>query len=113
MGEEVGDSIGVSGDVVEYEVKILQEFHPSGLPPSNLLWLTEVLKVFVICLDMNGVVSAKEVGAATLEPIYDGGHFLIVDIIVSFGGQEGTGVESYRVFFAVELLTDDHTEGKV
>jgi hypothetical protein len=83
-GEEVGNSVGVSRDVVEHKVKVLQEFHPSGLPTSDLLRLVEVLEVFMICLNMNGMVSAKEVGAATFEPIYDGGHLFVMDVVVPF-----------------------------
>jgi hypothetical protein len=62
VGEEVGDSVGVSRDVVEHKVEVLQEFHPSGLPARDLLWLTKVLEVFMICSNMNGVFGAKEVG---------------------------------------------------
>jgi hypothetical protein len=75
--------------------------------------LAEVLEVFVVCSDMNGVVGAKEVGAATFKPIHDSGHFFVVDVVVSFGGQEGTGMECYGVFFAVEFLTDNYAEGKI
>jgi hypothetical protein len=39
----------------------------------------------VICLDVDGVISAEEVRAATFESIYDSGHFFIMDVIVSFG----------------------------
>jgi hypothetical protein len=85
-GEEVGDGVRMPGDVVKYKVEILKEFHPSSLPSGNLLWLAEVLKVFVICLDVNGVVGAEEVGATAFEPIYDSGHFLVVNVVVLFGG---------------------------
>jgi hypothetical protein len=75
----------MSGDVVEYKVEVLQEFHPTGLPPCNLLWLTEILEVFVIHSNVNGVVHTEEVGATTLEAVDDGSHLFIVDVIVSFG----------------------------
>jgi hypothetical protein len=84
VGEEVCNGVGMSGDVVEHEVEILQELHPSGLPPCNLLWLMEVLEVLMIRSNMNRVVSAEEVGAAALESIYNGSHLFIVDVVVSF-----------------------------
>jgi hypothetical protein len=85
MGEEVGDGVGMSRDMVKCEIKVLKELHPSSLPASNLLRLAKVLEVFVICSDMNGVVGAEEVGAAAFKPIYDGSHLFIVDVIVLFG----------------------------
>jgi hypothetical protein len=83
-GEEVGNGVGVSGDVIEHKIEILQEFHPSGLPASDLLWLTEVLEVFMICSNVDGMVGAEEVGAAAFESIYNGSHLFIVDVVVSF-----------------------------
>jgi hypothetical protein len=34
--------------------------------------------------DVDGVVGAKEVGAAAFESVDNGGHFFIVNIVVSF-----------------------------
>ena len=42
-GEEVGNSVGVSGDVIEVVVKVLEELHPLGLAAHDFLWLVEVL----------------------------------------------------------------------
>jgi hypothetical protein len=41
-GEKIGNGIGVSRDVLEDKVKVLQEFHPSGLSAHDLLRLVEV-----------------------------------------------------------------------
>jgi hypothetical protein len=71
--------------MVKYEVKVLEEFHSPGLLASNLLGLVEVLEVFMVCLDVDGMIGSKEVGAATFESIYNGGHFFVVDVVVSFG----------------------------
>jgi hypothetical protein len=57
-GEEVGDSVGMPGDVVEYKVEILKEFHPSSLPSCDLLWLAEILKVFMVGANVDRVVGA-------------------------------------------------------
>jgi hypothetical protein len=84
VGEEVGDGVGMPWDVIKHKIEVLQEFHPSGLSAHNFLGLTEVLEVFMVCSDTDGVIGAKEVGAATFEPIDDGCYFFIVDIVVLF-----------------------------
>jgi hypothetical protein len=58
MGEEVGDSVCVSGNVFKGEIKVLEELHPSGLVAGDFLWLAEVLEVFVISSDDNRMISA-------------------------------------------------------
>jgi hypothetical protein len=83
-GEEVGNGVGMSGDVFEYEVKVLQEFHPSGLSACDFLRLAEVLEIFVISSDSNRMVGVEEVGVSTFESVDNGSHFFIVDIIVLF-----------------------------
>jgi hypothetical protein len=85
VGEEVGDGVHMSQYVVKYEVEVLEEFHPPGLSASNFLGLAKVLEVFVVCSDMDGVVGAKEIGATAFKSVYNGGHFFIVDVVVSFG----------------------------
>jgi len=47
-GEKVGDSVGSPGNVLQCVVEILEEFDPTSLPASHLLWFPEVLQVFVI-----------------------------------------------------------------
>jgi hypothetical protein len=84
-GEEVSNGVGTPRDVVEHKIEVLKEFHPSGLSACDFLWLTEVLEVFMVGSDVDGVFSAEEVGAATFEPIDDGGHLFIMDIVVLFG----------------------------
>jgi hypothetical protein len=45
-------------DVFQCEVEVLKEFHSPSLMAGNFLWLTEVLEVFMVHADDNGVVSA-------------------------------------------------------
>jgi hypothetical protein len=84
VGEEVGDGVSVSWHVIKYEIEVLKEFHPMGLSAGDFLGLVEVLEIFVISSDVNGMVGAQEVGVAAFESIDDGGHFFIVDVVVSF-----------------------------
>jgi hypothetical protein len=69
--------------VVKHKVEVLEELHPSGLSAGDFLRLAKVLEVFVICSDVDGVISTKEVGATAFKPIHNGGHFFIMDIVVS------------------------------
>jgi hypothetical protein len=84
LGEKVGNHVGVSRDMFEYKVKVLEEFYPSGLPACNLLGLKEILEVFMIGSDGDWVFGTEEVRAGAFESVDDGGHFLVMDIVVSF-----------------------------
>jgi hypothetical protein len=84
MGEEVGNGVRVSRDVFQDEIKVLEELHPPGLVASDFLWLAEELKVFMVSSDGDGVVGIQEIGAATLKAVNNGGHLLIMNIIVPF-----------------------------
>jgi hypothetical protein len=88
MREEIGNSVGVARDMGQFVVEILEVFDPSGLSTSNLLQLVEVLEVFMIRVDLNGVCSSKEKGTTTFEPKKDGGKFFIMGVVVLFGGKE-------------------------
>jgi hypothetical protein len=50
---------------------------------------------------------------STFKAIDDCSHFFIVDVIVSFRWEEGTGVESDRVFSILEFLADNCPKGEV
>ena len=43
VGEKVGNGVGMSEDVFEMVVEVLEEFHPLGLSACDFLWLSEVL----------------------------------------------------------------------
>jgi hypothetical protein len=70
--------------VVQYKIEVLQELHPSSLPAHDFLRLAEVLEVFMVCPDVDGVVGAEEVGVAAFKPVHNGSHLFIVDVVVSF-----------------------------
>ena len=58
MGKEIGNSVSVSRDVFKVVIKVLEEFHPSGLLACDFLWLSEVLQVFMVCLDHDWMVGS-------------------------------------------------------
>jgi hypothetical protein len=86
MREEIGDSVHVSRDVGQFIVEILKVFDPAGLSTSNLLQLAEVLEIFVIGVNFDGVHGTKKEGSTTFESEQDGCKFLVVGIVVLFGG---------------------------
>jgi hypothetical protein len=49
-GEEVSNHICVSGNMFQGEVKVLEEFHPSGLVTGDFLGLVEVLEWSVLMM---------------------------------------------------------------
>jgi hypothetical protein len=85
-GKEISDSIRVTRDVGQFIIKILKVLDPAGLLTGNLLRLAEVLEVLVICTDLNRVCSSKEERSTTFESEQDGCKFLVVGIVVLFGG---------------------------
>src|SRR5258708_19666481 len=103
----------MSGDVIETVVEILEEFHPLGLASCDFLWLTEILEVFVICADHDGMISAKEIQATTFEAVYNGCHFFIMDVIVLFRREESSRVECNWVSSICEFLANDDTESEI
>jgi hypothetical protein len=86
--KEISDGVHVSGDMGQFIVKILKVLDPTGLSTSNLLWLTEVLEVFVVGADLDGVRSSKEKGVTTFEPEQDSCEFLVVGIVVFLDGEK-------------------------
>jgi hypothetical protein len=109
--KEVGDRIWMTGNVGQFIVEILQILDPVGLSTSNFLRLTEVLEIFVVGANFDGLSSAKEERAATFKSKQDGCEFLIMGIIVLFGGEETAGVEGNGEDTVIELLRDDGSEG--
>jgi hypothetical protein len=85
-GKEISDGVRVTRDVGQFIVEILEIFDPAGLSTSNLLWLAEVLEVLVVGSDLNWLRGTKEEGSSTLEPKQDGCEFLVVGVVVLFGG---------------------------
>jgi len=63
-------------------VEILQEFDPTRLPSSNLLWIAEILKVFVVSADANSVCSTQEQGATAFKAKNYRSEFLVIGVVV-------------------------------
>ena len=91
-------------------VEILEELNPSSLSPSYFLWFLEVLKVFVICKDFDGVLHTQEEGASTFEAKDDASEFFIMNIIILFSREEAPRVKHDRIHAIVVFLSNDHPQ---
>jgi hypothetical protein len=84
--EEVGDCVRKTRDVGEDIGKVLKESDPTGLMDGDFLWFTEILEVFMVCVNLNGMLCAEEEWLTTFEAKDNCGQFFIMDIIVLLGG---------------------------
>jgi hypothetical protein len=73
-------------DVGQFIVEILKVLNPAGLLTSNLLRLAEVLEILVVGANLNQLCGSKKEGSTTLESEQDGCEFLVVGVVVLFGG---------------------------
>jgi hypothetical protein len=67
----------------------------------------------VVSSNDDRVVGAQEVRVSALEAVDYGGHFFIVDIVVSLCWEKGMGMKGYGMPPVLEFLTDHCSKGKV
>jgi hypothetical protein len=84
--EEVGDRVRKTRDVGESIGEVLKESDPTGLTAGDFLWFMEILEVFMVCANLNGMLCAEEEQLTTFEAKDNCGQFFIMDVIVLFGG---------------------------
>ena len=68
----------------DFEVKISEVEQPSCLVTVEVLCLTEVRQILVICEDLYGEGGTVEVMPSGLQGLDDGEEFSVVDVVVSF-----------------------------
>jgi hypothetical protein len=85
-GKEISNGVRVTRNVGQFIVEILEVLDPVGLSTSNFLWLAEILEILVIGSNLDRLCSTEEEGSTTLESEQDGCKFLVVGIVVLFGG---------------------------
>ena len=85
-GEHV-DLLGESTrSMVDVKVEGAEEFGPTSLSAVEVSLFEKVLKVFVVGKDLDAMAGAFQVVAPVLEGLDDGEKFLVVDVVVEFGG---------------------------
>ena len=68
----------------DFEVKISKVEQPSHLTMIEILCLTEVRQVLVVCKDLDGKGGAVEIMSPGLQSADDGEEFSIVDVVIPF-----------------------------
>ena len=109
-GKEVRDGVCCPRNVFQRIVEVLQELDPTGLPARHLLWLTEVLQIFVVCEDPYRVLRTEEKGAATFETENDASKLPVVNVVIAFGGDEAARVKRDRVHAVYVFLCYDDAQ---
>ena len=73
----------------ELEVKVCQVYKPASLSAGEMLGLAEISEVFIVSEDLYWKRGSLKVVVPHLQGIDDSEEFSVVDIIVSFGWEEG------------------------
>jgi hypothetical protein len=106
-GKEISNGVGVSRNVGQFIIEILEVFDPTSLMTGDLLGLTKVLEVLMVHMNLDRVCHSKKQGATTLEPKDDCGKLFVMGIVILFCREETSGVESNQVDPIVEFLSYD------
>ena len=99
-------------DVDDLEIEIHKVEQPPCLAAVEVLGLTEVRQVLVICEDLYGEGGTMEIVPLGLQSADDGEELLVVDIVVSFGWDKRLGEVRTGVPVAVRVgLEEDGARG--
>jgi hypothetical protein len=82
-----------------------------GLTTGDLLRFVEVLEIFMVHANFNGVLCTKEEWSSTFETKDNCSQFLIIDIVVLFSWLETAAVEADRVNAVSKFLGNDSSKG--
>ena len=91
------------------EVEVLKEHHLPGLAARQFLGLAEVSEVFVIHEQGDGMSGSLQVMLPVFKSMDDGKQFLIIDVIVSFGGGESLRQVSTGVKITITISLHENT----
>ena len=87
-GESIRSGKEAARDMDDFEVKISEVEQPPRLAAIEVLGLTEVRQVLVICEDLYGEGGTVEVVSPGLQGADDHEEFSVINVIVSFSGDE-------------------------
>ena len=87
-GEGVRSGKETAWDMDDLEIKIHKIEQSLCLVAVEILGLTEVRQVFVICEHLNGERGAMEVVPPGLQGMDDCEEFPVIDVVIAFGGNE-------------------------
>ena len=90
--------------MVEGEVESGQKERPPSLPPVEFLGSHKIFQVFVICPNLESVLSPFQVVSPLFKGSNDGQHLLVMHIIVSFYFTQAFGQKGNWMPFAIFSL---------
>ena len=111
-GEGIWSSKEASWDMDDFKIKVSKVEQPPHLATVEVLCLTEVRQVLVICEDLDEEWGSMEVMSPGLQGMDDGEELPVVDVIVSFCWDEQLGEVGAWVPVAVQVsLEEDGARG--
>ena len=99
--EGIGSSQKVAWDMDDFQIKVCEVKQPACLAAVQVLGLTEVCQVLVICKDLDREGEAMEIMSPGFQGTDDCEKLSVVDIIVSFCRDERLREVGARVPVAV------------
>ena len=75
-------------DMDDFEVKIGRVEQPACLSTVEVLCLTEIHKVLVVCKDLDEEGGSMEIMSPGFQGVNDGEQLLVIDVIVLFSRDE-------------------------
>jgi hypothetical protein len=99
-GQSIGLSHGMTRSVWQHEVEPGPVKRPPSLSSVQLLGSAEVLKVLVICPDLELARSTFQEVSPVLQCTDDRQHLLIMDLVIPLNQTETLGEEGDRMLFS-------------
>ena len=111
-GEGIRSSEEMAWDMDDLEIEVCKVKQPPCLSAIEVLGLTEVRQVLVICEYLNGERGAMEVVSPGVQGADDCEEFPVVDVVISFSGDERLGKVGAGVPIAIGVcLEEDGARG--
>ena len=82
MGEGIRSSKEAALDVDDLQIEVCEVEQPLCLVMIEILCLTEVCQVLIVCEDLDGEGGSVEVVPPGLQSMDDGEELLVIDVIV-------------------------------
>jgi len=99
------ESIWFSAKIIRAEpddkIELGEVLGPPRLPPGQYLGSREILKVLMICNNVNGIGWTFQIVSPNLESFEDGKQFLVMCVVVQLCFSKSTRVKSNWVNFII------------
>ena len=93
----------------EFEVKVCQVYKPAGLSAVEMLGLVEICEVFMVSEYLYWERGTSKVMVPYLQGVDDSEEFLVIDIVVLFGWEEGVQQVQAGVPVSIFICLEEYT----